>query len=339
VAKCWGRNSQGQLGVSTPTESLTPLTVPGLTDVRSVAAGNAHSCALTQAGAVLCWGSNTVGQLGDGTTVNRSTPTPVSGLSSGVSVIAAGDNHTCAGMSAGGVKCWGWGAYGQLGDDSLTTRSAPVDVVGIAPAVVALSAGAGHTCAVLSPGSLKCWGRSNAGQLGNDTLVNSRVPVDVVGMGSGVADVVGGGAHTCAVSSTTPSCWGLNSVGQLGIGVSGGTSANRRTPVAVIGSSASVAVAAGAAHSCALSTAGAVSCWGDNSSGILGIGSASPDFSTTPLAVSGLQSGVSELRAGAQHTCVLVGTDTVRCWGANLYGQLGTGTVASSNTPVAVSGF
>jgi alpha-tubulin suppressor-like RCC1 family protein len=202
-----------------------------------------------------------------------------------------------------------------------------------------MSGGSGHSCAALGNGALKCWGRSNAGQLGNDSLVNSRVPVDVVGMAADVIEVANGGAHTCAVRTSTASCWGLNSVGQLGIGVSGGTAANRRVPVEVTGATGIRAVAAGASHSCALSAGGAVTCWGDNGSGVLGTGSSSPDISTTPLQVSGLTSGVDELRAGALHTCVLSETDTIRCWGDNTYGQLGTGTTSNSNKPVVVSGF
>ncbi len=336
AAKCWGSNAAGQLGNGTTTSSNTPVAVTGVSSgVQSMVAGESQTCAINAAGGVVCWGSNASGQLGDGSTTNRSEPTPVQGLSSGVSVLAAGDNHTCAGLAAGGVKCWGWGSSGQLGNNAITTTSSPVDVSGISGQVVSLSAGYAHTCAVLSGGSVKCWGRAGSGQIGNGSTVNSRVPVDVTGATSGGTAVVGGGAHSCAVVSSAARCWGLNLLGQIG----DGSTTNRTTSVAVANGSPVSAVAAGASHSCALFTTGGVKCWGDNASGVLGTGSTSPASSTAPLQVSGLTSGVVEVSAGAAHTCVLTNANAVRCWGVNDYGQLGNGGTSSASSPVTVNGL
>jgi len=128
--KCWGYNSNGQLGDGTNIDRYTPVDVSGLASgVSAIAAGQSHTCARTVGGGVKCWGNNFQGQLGDGTTIDRHTPVDVSGLASGVSAIAAGEIHTCARTTGGGVKCWGSNGYGQLGDGTTTDRHAPVDVV------------------------------------------------------------------------------------------------------------------------------------------------------------------------------------------------------------------
>src|SRR5262249_43071343 len=148
AVECWGANDSGQLGDNSTTQRPAPVDVSGLAGgVVALATGAAHSCALTVAGGVKCWGLNANGQGGDGTTTQRLTPVDVSGLTSGVRAIAAGDNHTCALTNAGGVKCWGQNATGQLGDNSTTDRNAPVGVSGLSGGVIAIDAGAAHTCA------------------------------------------------------------------------------------------------------------------------------------------------------------------------------------------------
>ena len=135
AVKCWGNNSSGQLGDGTmPTPRTTPVDVSGLSSgVTAITAGYLHTCALLSTGAVKCWGQNGYGQIGDGTTTTpRTTPVDVSGLSSGVIAISAGYYHSCALLSSGAVKCWGYNPYGQIGDGTTTTpRTTPVDVLGI----------------------------------------------------------------------------------------------------------------------------------------------------------------------------------------------------------------
>src|SRR5262249_15645128 len=130
--KCWGNNQFGQLGDGTTEDSSVPVDVRGLSKgVYAIAMGHNYSCALTSAREVKCWGSNDYGQLGDGTTINRLMAVDVSGLSSGVEAISAGFIHTCALTSGGGVRCWGDGGAGNLGDGKKTDSPIPVEVAGL----------------------------------------------------------------------------------------------------------------------------------------------------------------------------------------------------------------
>lgn len=333
--KCWGFNFDGQLGDGTATSRSTPVNVTGLTSgVSAVASGQFHTCALTTGGGVKCWGYNFYGQLGDNTTTRRFTPVDVSGLTSGVIAVAAGEYHTCAVTSGGGVKCWGYNNSGQLGDGTTTQRRTPVDVSGLSSGVSAVDAADRHTCALTAGSGMKCWGLNSIGQLGDGTTTAHSTPVDVSGLTSGVIAVAAGGGHSCAVSTGGGvQCWGGNSWGQLG----DTTTTTRLTPVAVYDLANATAVAPGGYHTCGLA-AGGVSCWGNNSYGQLGSGSLVQQ-STRPLSTIGLTSGVSVVASGEYHTCAVTSGGAVKCWGANSEGELGDGTTTSRFTPVDVSGF
>ena len=130
--KCWGHNQQGQLGDGTTTSRSVPVGVSGLgSGVLTVSSGGHQSCALLAGGAVKCWGDNQYGQLGDGTTTSQSVPVGVSGLGSGVQAVSVGNNHSCALLAGGAVKCWGYNQYGELGDGTTVSRAVPVGVSGI----------------------------------------------------------------------------------------------------------------------------------------------------------------------------------------------------------------
>jgi alpha-tubulin suppressor-like RCC1 family protein len=300
----------------------------------AIGAGLIHTCALTSTGGVKCWGYNGHDELGDGTVRYTSTPVDVSGLSSGVTAIAIGSRHGCALASAGGLKCWGYNRYGQLGDGTTVNRPMPVDVSGLSSGVNAIAASF-HTCALTSAAGVKCWGSNSAGQLGDGTTEDRSTPVDVSGLSSGVTAIAAGDSHSCALTSSGGlECWGDNSSGQLG----DGTTADRWTPVEVSGLSSGVtAIAAGGLHSCALTHAGRVKCWGSNSGGQLGDGTTKSR--STPVGVSGLRAGVMAIAAGLRHGCALTRAGGVKCWGLNDYGQLGDGTPRGRSKPVDVSGL
>lgn len=331
--KCFGDNGRGQLGNGTTTLSSMPVDVLGLTSgVAAVAAGLAFSCALTTGGGVKCWGDSQYGTLGNGTTTGSATPVDVTGLGSGVVAIAAGADHACALTTNGGVKCWGQNLNGQLGNGLTTNSSTPVDVTGLASGVAAIAPGDAFTCAVMLSGGVKCWGFNGYGQLGNGTTTDSSTPVDDQWLPSGVSALTAGDQYVCVLTiSGGLKCWGHNANGQLG----NGTTTDTAMPIDVTGLSTAAAwIDAGGIHTCALTSAGAAKCWGYGGDGQLGNGTTT--FSSTPVDVTGLASGVAEISAGEMHSCALTTGGAVKCWGLNSAGQLGNGTTGNSTTPVDV---
>ena len=342
---CWGANESGQLGDGTELNKNTPVAVAGLrSEVSAIAAGGRHTCALTVAGSVFCWGNNDAGQLGDGMEAKKNTPVEVVGLASEVRAITAGGAHTCALTTAGGVKCWGANDSGQLGNATETNSSIPVDVVGLTNDIVIIEAGGHHTCALSSSGLVTCWGDNEDGQLGDGTTVDKNIPVNVMGLTRGVRVIAAGGYHTCAVTATGGAmCWGDNSQGQLG----NGAEADKTAPSQVVGLARGIStISAGSglvgesesfvsAHTCAVNTTGGVRCWGNNDDGELGAGGTIDQ--NIPVEVAGLTNGISAVAAGGLHTCALTMAGAVKCWGDNTQGQLGNGLTTDSLTPVDVT--
>jgi alpha-tubulin suppressor-like RCC1 family protein len=316
------------LATSLPAQADSAISLPG------GGPGDNFTCARTPTGGVKCWGNNYSGQLGDGSNISRSTPVDVVGLSSHVQAVTMGRAHACALTNSGGVKCWGFNPYGQLGDGTFADHNTPVDVVGLGSGVIGISAGLYSSCAVTSAGAAKCWGNNYSGQLGTGNTANSLIPADVLGFQSGVTAIATGGAHTCLLSGHgTPYCWGYNRVGQLG----DNTVQDRYVPVAVVGIGNAVSLAIGGYHSCARLVLGGVKCWGSNESGQLGDNSTVNRYA--PVDVAGLASEVIDIAAGYGFTCARTVSSAMKCWGNNGFGNLGDGSVINRQVPVEVFGL
>ena len=314
--KCWGANYLGQLGQGDndsrgdqPGEMGDALPVISLGTGRTVTAataGAAHTCALLDNGRVKCWGAGSV--LGQGTTNSRgdgpnemgaSLPAIDLGTGRTATVIAAGDNHTCAILDNGALKCWGLNEFGQLGLGDIATRGdgagemgnnlASVNL-GAGRNAVAVVAGEDHTCALLDNATVKCWGRNTSGQLGlGDTAargdaageMGDNLPVVDLGTGRTATALASGGGHVCALlDNATIKCWGFNSAGQLGLAEGTGTARGDgpgemgdNLPSVNLGTGRSVsALVAGSSSTCARLDNGALKCWGAGSFGRLGQG-------------------------------------------------------------------
>jgi alpha-tubulin suppressor-like RCC1 family protein len=312
--KCWGYNSDGELGNNQTTNSTSAIQVSGLSQgVQAIAAGGFHTCAVVD-GAVQCWGFNPSGQLGNNSTADSLLPV-ASGLKSGVQSLALGLYHSCA-LVNGGVHCWGNNFDGELGNNSQDDAPVPVQAEQLIDGLAAVATGGNFSCAVVN-GGVQCWGGNASGQLGNNSTASSRGAVSVAGL-TGVDTVRAGSSHACAIAGGGIFCWGGDADGELGNGTFGQASS---VPVQVLGLlSGAQDLSVGASHACAVID-GAAFCWGANASGELGNNSTAA--SGIPVAVSGLGSGVLSIAAGVDHSCALMTDTTVKCWGDNSQGQLG----------------
>jgi alpha-tubulin suppressor-like RCC1 family protein len=177
---CWGNNEHGQLGDGTTTSGLEPVPVAGLQYVDAISAGSDFACARTNH-QIVCWGHNVSGELGSDSGVDSPTPVTVGGLTGGVYAFSTGRDSSCASAGGVGVACWGSNTSGQLGNGTTISSAAPVLVLGMASYPNALAVGGGSACAVDSQGAVACWGSNTYGQLGNNSTMDSLVPVPVVG--------------------------------------------------------------------------------------------------------------------------------------------------------------
>lgn len=375
---CWGDNMYGRLGNGTPTYRTKPAEVVGLSGALDIGLGEQHTCAVVNPGTVKCWGGNDFGALGDGAARYELTPRTVSLVNpplslDGSTAIASNAfkncvlrptaitcwgssppvlssltsipsqisvaGHSCA-VFGGGIKCIGFNSDGQLGNGSTTTNNTTwSDVIGLGSGVAKVATGGFSTCALLTSGAVKCWGNNSHGQLGDGTNTDRSTPVDVSGISAGAVDIAVGIRHACAaLSDGGVKCWGDNGEGQLGVEPAG-FQQSRNTPAIVTGVGGVVKAAAGSYHTCALTGGGAVTCWGNNNAGELGIGFASNY--EKPAGVVGLSSGANAIVASradlfGDHTCAIMGGGAVRCWGFNRWGQTGDRHTGFALAPVRV---
>ena len=374
TVRCWGFGGNGRLGYGN-SNSIGDNEAPGSAGpvdtgsphgagATATSAGDDHSCALLDDGTVRCWGRGASGRLGYGNTDNtgdNETPGSVGPVDLGgreAAAVSTGAAHTCALLDDGTVRCWGSGSFGRLGygnENSIGNNEtpgsvAPVDLGG--REAVAVSAGGGHTCALLDNGTVRCWGGGGAGQLGygnTDDIGDNETPGSVgpVDLGREAVGVSAGDSHTCALlDNGTVRCWGFGSHGQLGY-PSTDYIGDNETPGSVgpvdLGREA-VAVSAGLAHTCALLDNGTVRCWGEGNFGRLGyanterIGDDETPGSVGPVDLGAGRQAVG-VSVGALHTCALLDDGTVRCWGLGANGRLGYGNsddIGDDETPGSV---
>jgi alpha-tubulin suppressor-like RCC1 family protein len=361
--RCWGDGTFGELGYGNKNaigDDETPFSAGNVNvggAVIQIVGGFSHTCALLATHKVRCWGFNGSGNLGYGNTNDigdNETPASAGDVDVGgfVQRIGAGIFHTCAVLTTGKVRCWGDNYIGSLGygntniigDNETPASAGDVDVGG---KVTQITLGAGHTCALLVGGNVRCWGNNQNGELGygfnNNNIGDNETPSSAgdVNVGGQVVQVAAGAYHTCALLSTgSVRCWGAGAQGQLGYGNTSDIG-DDETPasagdVAVGGQV--IEIAAGGYVTCALLATGAVRCWGAGG----GFGYANTNNigdDETPASAGDVDLGggaVVEIAVGGAHACAALANGSIRCWGNGQYGRLGhanTISIGDDETP------
>lgn len=372
--KCWGTNPSGQLGIGSTTskgstaaslgDALPEVDLGTNYKAIGITAGTTHVCALMSNNQIKCWGDNTSGQLGYGDTTVRGTTAATMGsnlldvnvgTNRSVLQVSAGGDFTCVLLDDYSVKCWGTSGYGQLGMDSATTiNSPPASSIALGEKVIKIASGHYHSCAILVSGKMKCWGRNDYGQLGQDNTSNYGYTVagafmanlNPINLGTGrtATNVSVSIQATCAVlDDMTAKCFGSNFDGALGQGITAtkkGNVAGDMAALAAINLSTKRVkqTASSYFHNCVLTLEGEVKCFGNNSSGQLGlssdvtpIGKVAGDMGAALASVNlGTGRFALAITAGIGHTCALLDNYTIRCWGGNSAGEIGVGTSDSN---------
>ena len=275
-----------------------------------------------------------------GSTDPRRRDAGLSSTSGSGAEIDAGSAGAAADAGAAGASSGRAGSGGQSAPDASSGDGSKTTAC-----IAQVAIGDAHSCALKTDGTLWCWGANGDGQLGIGTTVTPNpLPVQVALLGADVVEVDAGMAHTCVRKRDgTVWCWGRNSSGQLGDGTADGDACRnapcRSSPqqVKALGDKSSK-IASGSLHTCVLTKDGAAFCWGGNSAGQLGDGTMSP-ANTSPVQVQTLSSDVVAIAAGGGHSCALKTDRTVWCWGRNVAGQIGNGTLDDKPSPAQVLGL
>ena len=246
-----------------------------------------------------------------------------------VVALGLGVSHSCGVRVDGSVVCWGSNSNGQLGNGTTVDSSLPVAALGLMDATQ-VAGGQYHTCAVERAGTVKCWGSNGSNQLGTSvaTLSQSTVPVAVPTI-TNATQVAATASSTCAVlMGGSVSCWGSNGYGQLGIGNMPPIPGPQ--PVPGLTGVTTIRGASDGNHFCALTTAGAVWCWGQNTNGQIGNNQSNNNVMSP--AQPTMLAAATDIATGTSHSCAVVG-GAVWCFGLASSGQLGNGQTMPSPIP------
>lgn len=349
-AWCWGSNEFGQLGIAQGSTTcarrdrnisceVRPLAVATTVRFREISAGGDHTCAIGVDDRVYCWGDNLYGQLGDPSL--RSSFAPVAVVSTALFMdVAAGGEYSCALRTDGVLLCWGANDIGQLGTATTGTGQSVPTTVQTQQRFASVSAGPRRTCARTADGSTYCWGAMWLERNQGVELVRSQAqPFRIAQIGSVQAVSVGMNT-TCAIDRDgAPFCWEANPTGSIG----DGTTLGSTSPQPVTTGVSFVGIASGRAHTCGIAVSGEAWCWGDASSGQLGVapgyietrcGTSAIPCRRLPVRVTGWRVFARISAGQGDHTCGVTLVGNVYCWGAGSMGQRGDGSRSSQWSPV-----
>jgi alpha-tubulin suppressor-like RCC1 family protein len=352
---CWGNNNALQAGIGAGTASS--LLVPSLATtvngpVRSVASTGYSTCALLASHALVCFGDDGAYQLGNDKTTGPDScadpagcyGAPLQILPCGVEEVAGagwwcGGSHYCVRTVEGKVLCWG--DMGSCAGSLDLPHPTPVDAL---DHVTQLAAGAGHNCALRDNGQVWCWGDNGRGALGQGDTMPHPAPVLVQALPAPVTAIGCGIQHACAVASGNLYCWGRNDAGQVGSGATDGIDVPTPTLVADTPGLADVVQVVGSHQAtCALTSAGRVFCWGQNSNGITGNGSTGGSAcggGCVPVPTATDITTAVEIAMGGEFALARLEDGHLVAWGSGTYATFGNGALGgSASTPVSVMSF
>jgi len=297
-----------------------------------VSAGGELTCQVAPSGAAHCWGNMIqINSEYEEQGFNFGTM-PIQGIR--FKSISVG-KHVCGIAFNSAAYCFGRNGHGQLGNGSKAGSYKSALPVQGGLRFLSVSAGFHHTCGITVDGSAYCWGSGQYGKLGNDSNDGSVVPVPVSG-GLTFKSLSAGFLHTCGVTTSgVAHCWGSNEIASVG-SASESVRFVSHEPLPVTGNLTFKSISAGYSHTCALTTNGAVYCWGGNEYGQLG--NNSNKDSVVPVPVAGQLNFKSVSAAIGGHACGITTNGAAYCWGWNSDGQLGNGSKKDSSVPVAVAG-
>jgi len=338
VLRCWGNDYSSSLGSGSSGSYLqTPKIIDSGVSYKEIALSAMHGCGITTDGVLKCWGYNGYYQVHSGSTATQQTPIEVDSGSS-YSKVTVGAYHTCGITTSGVLKCWGYNGNGQVGNTTANSPVATPYIVNSGTAYSAVKAGSDHTCAITTTGVLKCWGYNGNGQIRTGSFSNVLTPT-IINDGTTYSSLGLAVDHTCAITTAgVLQCWQYNGAGILGDGLQ-----NSRSVLATINSGTTfINVAENASNlydvnyyyvnnACAISTEGALKCWGNNNSGQVGDGTYDQRLSPVDVDSSVKYSTVAN---GVNHSCAITRKGETKCWGSNSNYQLGNSTSSTSLTPI-----
>jgi rubredoxin len=326
----WGSNFYGRLGDNTTTDKSSPVqTITGGTNWRQVAGGGNHTAAIKTDGTLWTWGHNFYGQLGDNTSVNKSSPVQTVTVGTNWRQVECGSVHTAAIKTDGTLWLWGINNNGQLGDNTVTSKSSPVQTIAGGTNWRQVSCGDYHTAAIKTDGTLWLWGWDSNGQLGDNTTTSKSSPVQTIAGGTNWRQVACGNSHTAAVKTDgTLWTWGSNFNGILG----DNTTTSKSSPVQTIAGGTNWRQVACGGHTAAIKTDGTLWLWGWNTNGQLGDSTTTSKSSPVQTIAGG--TNWRQVASGAYHTAAIKTDGTLWTWGLGGSGQLGDNTTTDKSSPV-----
>jgi len=333
----WGSNSNGRIGDNTIIDRSSPVqTISASAIWRQTSSGNNHMGCIKSDGTLWMWGFNQFAQLGDNSVVHRSSPVQTAAGGTNWQQLSCGYGHNGAIKTDGTLWMWGVGGNGNLGDNTTTAKSSPVQTVTGGTNWNQIACGASFTGAIKNDGTLWMWGFNAFGMLGNNSVAQISSPVQTAAGGTNWKQLSCGNRLTAAIKQDgTLWCWGYNAEGQLG----DNTVVDKSSPVQTItGGTNWKQVSCGLYFTAAIKTDGTLWMWGRNAYGQLGRNSLT--FISSPIqTITGGTNWKQVSCSRGGHVAALKTDGTLWAWGNGTLGRLGNNDTTNKSSPIQITNY